>query len=77
MRANDLKYLEFEYIPKTQEIKKLELLLEKKHQKKNQANSDTSETTVIAEIKHIKSKLDCALRSWRFKCLQSYLDHAM
>ena len=27
--ANDVKYLESEYFPKTQEIKKLELLLEK------------------------------------------------
>ena len=63
--ANDVKYLEFEHFPKTQEIKKLELLLEKKQQEQNQANDNASETT--ADIKHIKSKLDHALRSRRFK----------
>ena len=57
------------HFPKTQEIKKLELLLEKSHQEQNQANGDTSETPTIAETKHIKSKLelDCALRSRIFK----------
>ena len=60
-----MKYLKFEYFPKTQEIKKLKLLLEKKKQEQNQANDDAIETT--ARIKHIKSKLDHSLRSRRFK----------
>ena len=67
MCANDLKYLEFEHFPKTQDIKKLELLLEQNHHGQNQTNVDASETTTTAEIKHTKSKLDRALGSWSFK----------
>ena len=67
MCANDLKYLEFEHSPKTQDIKKLEMLLEQNHQEQNQANGGASETTTTAEIKHMKSKLDRLLRSWSFK----------
>ena len=63
MCANDLKYLEFDYFPKTQDIKQLELLLEQNHQERNQ----TAGQLRTAEIKHMKSKLDCALRSWSFK----------
>ena len=59
--------LEFEDFPKTQDIKKLKLLLEQNHQEQNQANGDASETTTTAEIKYMKSKLDRALRSWSFK----------
>ena len=43
--ANDLKYLEFDYFPKTQDIKQLELLLEQNHQEQNQTNGGASETT--------------------------------
>ena len=64
MCANDVEYAEFEHFPKTQEIKKLELLLEKR-EKQKQVNGHASEST--AEITNIKSKLDRALKSRRLK----------
>ena len=50
--ANDVEYVEFEHFPKTQEIKNLELLLEKGKQK--QVNGHVSE--ISAEIKKYQVK---------------------